>query len=483
LREIQVYNHLTRKKEVLTPLESGHVKMYACGVTVYDDCHIGHAMQAIYFDVIRNYLEFVGYKVTYVRNYTDVDDKIIRRASELGISPKKLADDVIATSIADMARLGVRPATYEPRVSAHIPQIISMITTLIKNNAAYKTATGDVYFRVRSKSDYGKLSNRRPDELKSGTREIVEAEKEDELDFALWKSDTTVDASWDSPWGQGRPGWHIECSAMAKAVLGNSFDIHGGGLDLIFPHHENEIAQSEAANCCSYATYWLYSGLLTIEKQKMSKSIGNHIPIRTFMEQWPAEVLRLAYLERHYSSNIDFSKKVFESTRRRLLYYYEILRGLDQISIVDAKIPPLREVQTLDFIERFNKAMSDDFNTALATAEILAQFKVANLLLKKKDEPARNVSAGILAEQLRTVGKVFGILTLPPETFIHQLKSQVLPELGITKTEINDAIAARKDARTRKDWKASDDIRDRLLAKGIELRDGADATDWTIAPE
>ena len=358
-----------------------------------------------------------------------------------------------------------------------------MIEALIKNNAAYKTADGDVYFRVRSKGDYGKLSNRKPDELKGGTRDIVEAAKEDELDFALWKSDSTKDASWSSPWGQGRPGWHIECSAMAKTILGNSFDIHGGGLDLIFPHHENEIAQSEAANCCSYASYWLYSGLLTIEKQKMSKSLGNHIPIRTFMEQWPAEVLRLAYLERHYSSNIDFSKKVFESTRRRLLYFYETLRELDLIAIQDPKVPVLRELQGNDFMERFHKAMSDDFNTALATAEILGHFKLANLVLKKKNEPSRNAAAAVLADQLRTVGKVLGILTLSPETFIQQLKSQVLPDLGITEAEISEAIAARKDARARKDWQAGDQIRDQLLKKGIELRDGANATEWTIAPE
>lgn len=483
MREIQVYNHLNRKKELLKPLEPGHIRMYACGVTVYDDCHIGHAMQAIYFDVIRNYLEFAGYKVTYVRNYTDVDDKIIRRASELGISPRKLADDVIASTKRDMAALGIRPATDEPKVSEHIPQIIAMIEDIIRHGAAYQTADGDVYFRVRSKKDYGKLSNRDPNELRSGTRDLVEGNKEDELDFALWKSDTTKDASWDSPWGRGRPGWHIECSAMAKAILGMSFDIHGGGLDLIFPHHENEIAQSEAANCCSYASYWLYSGLLTIDKQKMSKSLGNHIPIKGFLEQWPFEVLRLAYLERHYSSNIDFSKKVFQSTRRRLLYYYETLLSLDKIGIVDQTVVPLREVATANLLERFHRAMCDDFNTSLATTEILAHFKLGNQILKKKNDVVRNVSAGIIAAELRKVGHVLGILTMPPESFIRELKLQVLPELGITEDEIAKAIAARDNARQQKDWPASDSLRNQLLAKGIELRDGPDNTEWTIAPE
>ncbi len=358
-----------------------------------------------------------------------------------------------------------------------------MIEDIIRRGAADQTADGDVYFRVRSKKDYGKLSNRDPNELRSGTRDLVEGNKEDELDFALWKSDTTKDASWDSPWGRGRPGWHIECSAMAKAILGMSFDIHGGGLDLIFPHHENEIAQSEAANCCSYASYWLYSGLLTIDKQKMSKSLGNHIPIKGFLEQWPFEVLRLAYLERHYSSNIDFSKKVFQSTRRRLLYYYETLLSLDKIGIVDQTVVPLREVATANLLERFHRAMCDDFNTSLATTEILAHFKLGNQILKKKNDVVRNVSAGIIAAELRKVGHVLGILTMPPESFIRELKLQVLPELGITEDEIAKAIAARDNARQQKDWPASDSLRNQLLAKGIELRDGPDNTEWTIAPE
>ncbi|MES2744588.1 MAG: cysteine--tRNA ligase, partial [Bdellovibrionota bacterium] len=282
MREIQVYNTLTGKKEKFETLEPQHVKMYACGVTVYDDCHIGHAMQAIYFDVIRNYLEYVGYKVTYVRNYTDVDDKIIKRSAERKMTPKALVDEIIASSERDMEGLGVRAATHEPRVSESIPQIIEVISDLEKNGYAYSTAEGDVYYRVRKKADYGKLSNRKTDELQAGTRDLVKGDKEDELDFALWKCDATEGASWDSPWGRGRPGWHIECSAMAKMYLGKSFDIHGGGRDLVFPHHENEIAQSEAANSCKYANVWMHSGLLTIEKSKMSKSLGNHILISKF---------------------------------------------------------------------------------------------------------------------------------------------------------------------------------------------------------
>jgi cysteinyl-tRNA synthetase len=483
VQEIQLYNHLTRKKEVLRPIEPGHVKMYACGVTVYDDCHIGHAMQAIYFDVIRNYLKFAGYRVTYVRNYTDVDDKIIRRASELGIAPKDLAEKVIKSSIEDMRRLGIKPADAEPRVSDHIPQITAMVERLIANGAAYKTADGDVYYRVRSKRDYGKLSNRKPDELRSGTREIAETAKEDELDFALWKKDSTPGASWESPWGQGRPGWHIECSAMSKAVLGESFDIHGGGLDLIFPHHENEMAQSESANCCTYATYWIYSGLLTIDKQKMSKSLGNQIPIKAFLDQWPAEVLRLGYLERHYSSNIDFSERVFMTTRRRLLYYYETLQQLDEISGDEPSAPIYPELVKLDLIGRFHKAMSDDFNTSLATAEMLQAFKLGNQILKRKADKSRARTAAELAVELRTLGNVLGLFSESPQTFISRLKAQVLPELGMTEAEILHAIDQRNQARAAKEWSESDRIRDSLLAKGIELRDGPQGTGWAIVPD
>ena len=327
MQEVRITNTLTGKKETLQPIEPGHVKMYACGVTVYDHCHIGHAMQAIYFDVIRNFLEFIGYKVTYVRNYTDVDDKIIKKANERGISPKTLVDEIIESCSTDMKNLGVRPATFEPRVSECIPDIISMIETLIENGSAYESA-GDVYYRVRSKPDYGKLSNRNPDQLRAGTRDLASGDKEDSLDFALWKKDDVKDASWDSPWGKGRPGWHIECSVMAKNSLGDNFDIHGGGRDLVFPHHENEIAQSESANQCSYANIWVHSGLLTIEKQKMSKSLGNHILIQDFLKKWAPEVLRLAYLNQQYSSNSDFSENVFKSCARKLLYYYESLHLL-----------------------------------------------------------------------------------------------------------------------------------------------------------
>lgn len=485
MRQIYVMNTLTGQKEVLEPIEPGHVKMYACGVTVYDNCHIGHAMQAVYFDVIRRYLEFAGYRVTYVRNYTDVDDKIINRAKELGIKPAELAKQIIASTEKDMAALKMKPPTYEPKVSESIPEIIAMIEDLISNSYAYATKSGDVYYRVRKKADYGKLSNRDPEELRSGTRELVAGEKEDELDFALWKHDLTEGASWPSPWGQGRPGWHIECSAMSKKHLGVSFDIHGGGRDLIFPHHENEIAQSEAANGHFYAKYWLHSGLLTINQQKMSKSLGNHILISDFLAKYPAEVLRLAYLQHHYSSNVDFTEEIFKDCMRRLLYFYESMQKLDEI--IQSGPEPGNEVELLaghnpdELVERFHEAMSQDFSTVNSLKELHQGFRKANELAKVKKSASKVKTAQAYRDTFRTLFGVFGMLTEEPYAFIEGLKKRILPDLGLTETDIDQLIEQRQDARRRKDFAEADRIRDQLLSRGIEVMDTPEGTKWTIA--
>lgn len=481
-RDIQVSNTLSGKKEALLTHEPDHVRLYACGVTVYDECHIGHAMQAVFFDVMRRYLEFAGYRVTYVRNYTDVDDKIINRARERGMSPSQLVAEVIASSEKDMKALGVRPATFEPRVSQTIPEIIAMIETLIAKGYAYATPIGDVYYRVHKKADYGKLSRRKLEELRVGTRDLVSGDKEDEMDFALWKQDTSEGASWPSPWGMGRPGWHIECSAMAKAHLGESFDIHGGGRDLIFPHHENEIAQSEAANSCSYARYWLHSGLLTINKQKMSKSLGNHILIRDFLGRFPAEVLRLAYLQNHYSSNVDFSEQVFRQAAKRLLYFYETLQALDQMQAPAAeKAAPLPGHTPEDLIEAFHREMSNDFSTVGALRELLLGCRKANELRTLKNTPARALTAERYARTLRQLFQVFGVLEMEPQAFIDTLKAKILAEMQMDPSTIDQAIADRKAARAAKDYAAADLIRKKLLEQGIELRDGSEGTSWTIA--
>jgi cysteinyl-tRNA synthetase len=477
LPKILVTNTLTRRKEPLKPLrpDSKHIGMYACGVTVYDDCHIGHAMQAIFFDVIRRYLQFAGYHVTYVRNFTDVDDKIIDRARQRGMSPAKLAQDMIDSSDRDMQAIGVRPADHQPRVSEMIPQIVRMIEQLIANEAAYATSSGDVYYRVRRKQDYGKLSGRNPDELRSGTRDLVQGEKEDPLDFALWKKDDVPDASWDSPWGRGRPGWHIECSAMSKEFLGNSFEIHGGGRDLVFPHHENEIAQSESANKAPYASCWMHCGLLTIDKQKMSKSLGNHITIQDFLKSWTPEVLRFGILQYHYSSNVDFSKAVFAQCHRRLLYFYETLDLLGQMAGSRVATPSDHWL-----ITEFNKAMTDDFNTAAALASLSKAMKTARELVAGKKSAPKIAEAAQLLDAIHQLGGVLGLFDQDPKAATRDLKMRLLPELGITEAEIQAAIRKRADARAVKDFAAADAARNELLARGIELRDGTAGTDWSI---
>jgi cysteinyl-tRNA synthetase len=474
-RSIVVTNTLSGRKEPLRPLTGSKIGMYACGVTVYDDCHIGHAMQAIFFDVIRNYLKYAGYSVTYVRNFTDVDDKIINRARERGISPVQLAEDMIASSERDMAAIGVAHADHEPRVSQMIPQIIAMVQTLVDNGAAYVTTGGDVYYRVRAKGDYGKLSGRKVDELRGGTRDIVQGDKEDTLDFALWKKDDVPGASWPSPWGTGRPGWHIECSAMARELLGHSFEIHGGGRDLVFPHHENEIAQSESANKAPYASVWMHCGLLTIEHQKMSKSLGNHITIQKFLQSFPAEVLRLGILQHHYTSNIDFSRSVFLTCHRRLLYFHETMAALDSFAREHAA-PAARH----PIVEEFHKAMQDDFNTAGALGAVSRVMRTARELVTGKKSPDRLSLAAQLVRDLREVCGVLGLLQGDPAAAVTDLKTRLLPELGITESEIAAAIAARKAARASKDFAAADRVRDELAGRGIELRDGAEGTTWSI---
>lgn len=476
MRQILMTNTLTGKKEPLKLLNAGsnHVGIYACGVTVYDDCHIGHAMQAIYFDIVRAYLRYCGYKVTYVRNYTDVDDKIINRAKERGMSPAKLAADMIAGSERDMKAIGVGPADFEPKVSENIPEIISMIKTLIDKGFAYPTASGDVYYRVRKKSDYGKLSNRKPDELRSGTRDIVAGEKEDDLDFALWKRDATPDASWQSPWGLGRPGWHIECSAMSCKHLGKSFEIHGGGRDLVFPHHENEIAQSEAANDAPYASIWIHSGLLTIDHQKMSKSLGNHISIQKFLQDWPAEVLRLGFLMNHYSSNIDFSQAFFQTCHKRLLYYYEGLIAMDEYS------GPSSSAADRDTLEAFHAAMSDDFNTVSAISAINKAFKQAREIMSTKKNPDKQKQVAGIAQAIRETGSVLGLFTNNAASEVQSIKIKLLPSLGITESEIDAAIAERKEARAAKDFARGDKVRDTMASRGIELRDTPQGTVWSV---
>ena len=471
LPTIKLWNTLSRSKEQLRPLTDGHVRIYACGVTVYDDCHIGHAMQALVFDLLVNFLRASGYRVTYVRNFTDVDDKIIARSQELGISPRQLAADMIASCQRDFTALGLTMPDQEPRVSTHIPAIVSMISTLIDKGYAYASKAGNVYFRVRRFADYGKLSNRKIEELQSG--EPHTDDKEDVLDFALWKVDEVEGASWSSPWGTGRPGWHIECSAMAAAHLGKSFDIHGGGRDLVFPHHENEIAQSVCANTSPYASIWMHSGLVTVEGRKMSKSLHNHITIATFLQDWPPEVLRLAVFTHHYRSNVDFSPDFFRTIRRRLFYYCETLLFLQ--SIASTNNDPLDATHEKIYA-KFCAALSDDLNTPAALAQFNIACKQANNLRRQPNAH----SAAQLAQLITRCGTLFGILPADPQAFITTARQAVLRDSELTAEQVEDMLKQRLAARQTKDFQRADELRQQLQAKGIELQDTPNGTTWTI---
>lgn len=472
MRAITLYNTLTRKKERLTPLEDGHIRIYACGVTVYDHCHVGHAMQASVFDILVNFLRQLGYRVTYIRNFTDVDDKIIARAKEMQILPSELATQMTASATADFKALGLTAPDAEPRVSQSISDIIAMIADLCAQGFAYPTEAGNVYFRVRSFSDYGCLSNRNIEQLQQGESAT---DKQDMLDFALWKADTTASASWSSPWGQGRPGWHIECSAMAKKHLGKSFDIHGGGQDLIFPHHENEIAQSVCANSSPYATIWMHSGLMTVEGQKMSKSLHNHITIKDFLHSWSPEVLRLIILAHHYRSNIDFSQKTFKQARRRLFYYYQTLERLQTTAATNTSNAAAAGNKSLDSIkENFLACLCDDLNTPMALAQLHDTCKKANELLRSGKQ------IGDYLELLAFFGKTLGILQDKPSSHVAAQKLTVLNDSGISETELQSLISRRTHARQGKDYQLADQIRAQLQDKGIELQDYTDRSDWSV---
>ena len=471
LPTIKLWNTLSRNKEQLRPLTDGHVGIYACGVTVYDDCHIGHAMQALVFDLLVNFLRTSGYRVTYVRNFTDVDDKIIARSQELGISPRQLVADMIASCQRDFKALGLSQPDQEPRVSTHIPAIIAMISTLIAKDYAYASDTGNVYFRVRRFPAYGKLSNRKIEELQSG--EPHTDDKEDILDFALWKADDTADASWSSPWGTGRPGWHIECSAMSAEHLGKSFDIHGGGRDLVFPHHENEIAQSVCANASPYASIWMHSGLVTVEGRKMSKSLHNHITIATFLQDWPPEVLRLAVFTHHYRSNVDFSPDFLRTIRRRLFYYCETLLFLQNIA--DHSIEQL-DAQHEKIYAKFCAALCDDLNTPAALAQLNIACKQANNL-RRQPNPH---TAAQLAHLITRGGTLFGILPADPQAFIATARQAVLRDSNLDEATVADMLKQRLAARQAKDFQRADELRHQLHTKGIELQDTPQGTTWTV---
>jgi cysteinyl-tRNA synthetase len=435
--------------------------MYVCGVTVYDYCHIGHARVMVAFDLITRYLRARGWNVTYVRNITDVDDKIIRRAAENSESVDALTERMIAAMHEDEARLFVLRPDQEPRATAHIGDIIDMVSTLIEKGYAYAAANGDVYYRVERFETYGRLTNKVLEDLRSGARVEVEEAKESPLDFVLWKAAKPGEVSWSSPWGQGRPGWHIECSAMSKCCLGKTFDIHGGGPDLPFPHHENEIAQSEAANGCTYVNYWMHAGPVRMGQEKMSKSLGNFFTIREVLKHYNPEVVRYFLSSVHYRSYIDYSEDGLREAHSALERFYQALKA----------VPELAQEMTLqnDYEQRFVEAMDDDFNTPRALAVL---FEIASELNKaaRDNDPV----APQLAAQLKQLAGMIGLLQQEPDQFLQGEAG----EGDLSAEEIEAFIEQRAQARKDKDFAESDRIRDLLAEKGVVLKDSRDGTSW-----
>lgn len=479
---LRVYNTLTGTKEIFTPLQPGKVGMYVCGVTVYDYCHIGHARANIVFDIVYRYLKYSGYDVTYVRNYTDVDDKIIQRANERGISSTALAQEFIQAFDEDMAALGLEKPTIEPKATEHMDEIIALVQQLIDAGKAY-AVDGDVYFAVESFDNYLKLSKRNLDDMQAGARIAPGEKKRNPMDFALWKGAKPNEPSWPSPWGEGRPGWHIECSAMSTRYLGESFDIHGGGKDLIFPHHENEIAQSEAASGKPFVKYWIHNGFVNVNQEKMSKSLGNFFTIRDILQQYDPEVVRFFILSAHYRSPIDFSEQNLKEARHGLSRFYEGLHAAAQVLKQCAIDSGITTTAGEELKERFRTAMDDDFNSAQAIGFLFDGVRTMNRLMSEKKfrKNADKVAAvNALYHTLQELGGVLGLFGAKPESWLERQKMGALADMDISAEEIEEKIAQRLQARQEKDFARSDSIRDELEARGILLLDSAEGTNWKI---
>ncbi len=482
-----LYNTLTRTKETFTPVTPGTARMYVCGITAYDYCHIGHARSAVAFDVLARQLRHKGYALRFVRNFTDVDDKIIDRANEQGRTSEDLAEEFIAAFHEDMDRLGVLRADEEPRATRHIPDMIALIERLIAQGKAYPTPEGDVYFRVRSFADYGKLSGRDPDDLRAGARIMPGEEKEDPLDFALWKSAKPGEPHWTSPWGEGRPGWHIECSAMSEKALGLPLDIHGGGLDLIFPHHENEIAQSEACGCHAMANYWVHNGFVQVDAEKMSKSLGNFKTIRGILEDWEPEVLRFFLLSKHYRSPIDFSSDGMDEAERGLRRVYECLRDAGRALGRESWKPAPKGETGLEEFRRleaaFDEAMDDDCNTAAALGHVFTAVRLVNRVLDDKKlrqtETARDVCLA-LREAARRWDAVLGVFGVEPGAFLERLRASRARRQNLDAGAVEALLQARREARAARDFARADAVRDELAAMGVDVRDTPEGVQWDV---
>lgn len=471
---LKIFNTLTGRKDPFEPLTAGQVRMYVCGVTVYDDSHLGHARSAVVFDVIRRYLEHRGYAVTFVKNFTDVDDKIIRRANQLGIPWQDVTARYIGAYYRDMGRLRVGPATEEPKATEHMDDIIRLVRVLIEKGVAYQV-NGDVYFQVEKYPAYGRLSKRKLDEMQAGARVEVDERKRNPMDFALWKAAKPDEPFWESPWGRGRPGWHIECSAMAMQYLGETFDIHGGGQDLIFPHHENEIAQSCAATGKEFARVWVHNGFVTVDQEKMSKSLGNFFTVQEIFEKFPApeqvtaEVVRFFLLSTHYRGPLDFSDEALRQARAGINNFYDLFKRLEEatgsMGAADGDIPRLLEELT----KTFEGAMEDDFNTPAVLGALQGIRSELNI---RGSVGLSSASAQQAFAALRRYGAILGLFQVP----VREWEFREAGKAGFDDAEIERRIAARLEARARKDWAQADVIRQELASHGITLEDRPDGT-------
>jgi cysteinyl-tRNA synthetase len=458
---LTIYNTLTKTKERFVPLVENQVRMYVCGMTVYDYCHLGHGRSMVAFDVATRWLRHSGYDVTYVRNITDIDDKIIVRARENGEPFDVLTERMITAMHEDEAQLNILKPNEEPRATDHIAGMQAMIQTLIDKGYGYAPGNGDVYYRVGRFAGYGKLSRRRVEDLRIGARIEPGESKEDPLDFVLWKAAKPGEPSWSSPWGEGRPGWHIECSVMSTCCLGDTFDIHGGGNDLEFPHHENEIAQSEAATGKPYAKAWLHCGMITINGEKMSKSLGNYFTIRDVLEKYHPEVVRYLLIASHYRSPINYSEDNLRESKSALERFYNALKNLPAADASGGEA----------YVERFKAAMDDDFNTAGACAVL---FELAREINRLRETDIQTAAA--LGARLRQLGGLLGVLQLDPESFL-----QADAAGKVDASEVEALITARLQARADKNWAESDRLRDELSAMGVVLEDGKGGTTWRLA--
>lgn len=459
---LHIYNTLTRRKEPLRPLEPGRVRMYVCGMTVYDFCHLGHARVLVVFDIVYRHLKRLGLDVTYVRNITDIDDKIIRRAAENGEAIEALTERFIGAMHEDADRLGVLRPDAEPRATLHMAEILAMITRLLDQDHAYVAGNGDVYYAVASFPGYGKLSGKDPQDLRAGARVEVGEAKRDPLDFALWKAAKPGEPAWASPWGAGRPGWHIECSAMSTGCLGNHFDIHGGGADLMFPHHENEIAQSEGATGEPFVNVWMHNGFVRVNDEKMSKSLGNFFTVREILARYQPEEVRYFILGSHYRSPLNYDDSQLDAARAALTRLYTALRELP----ADAE-PAGGE----GYRERFDAAMDDDFNTPEALAVL---FDLAREINRLRGQDA--VAAAALGAELRALGAALGLLGQDAEAYLKAGAGSAAG--GLADADIDALIARRNAARKDRDFSAADRLRDELTAAGIVLEDGPGGTTW-----